>query len=72
MKQIMCTALGTIEVPSTTAVILYDKRKESLDICKVPMINLIGIGTDGASNMCGVNHSFFTLLQEWLTLSSAF
>lgn len=28
------------------------------------IINLIGIRTDGANDLCGKNHSLFTLLKE--------
>lgn len=28
------------------------------------MENMLAIGTDGANNLCGLNHSLFTLLKE--------
>lgn len=63
LKKIVCTALGMVEVPSTTAIILHAELTKFLAECKVPLKNLIGIGTDGANNMCGANHSLFTLLK---------
>jgi hypothetical protein len=30
--------------------------------------NLIGIGTDGANNMCGAHHSLFTVIRDNLEL----
>lgn len=35
-----------------------------LEQAKLNIKNLMGIGTDGASNLCGRNHSLFTLLKE--------
>jgi len=64
MKKVLCATLGMVEVPSTTSVILHQELKDFLALCGIPLKNLIGIGTDGANNMCGGNHSLFTLLQD--------
>lgn len=47
-----------------TAVALNDGTIEFLKLLKLNPINLIGLGVDGASNLCGMNHSLFTLLRE--------
>ncbi|KAK2702528.1 hypothetical protein QYM36_018859 [Artemia franciscana] len=64
MKHIVCTALGMIEVYLNNVLILYAKLKKFLDIRKVPLNKLIGIGTDGARKECRVNHSLFTVPQD--------
>ena len=64
MKKVLCATLGMVEVPSTTSVILHQELKDFLALCGISLKNLIGIGTDGANNMCGGNHSLFTLLRD--------
>lgn len=60
--------LGIITVVETTAVALYDNLINYLKEINLNVKNLIGIGTDGASNLCGKNHSLFTLLKERIPL----
>lgn len=60
--------LGIITVGETTAVALYDSLVNYLNKINLPIKNLIGIGTDSASNLCGRNHSLFTLLKEKVPL----
>lgn len=64
----MTEFLDLIMVNETTAVALYDSLVNYLKEINLPVKNLIGIGTDGASNLCGKIHSLFTLLKERVPL----
>lgn len=67
-KDIVIQFLGIITLTETTAVVLYDSLVNYLNEINLPVKNLIGIGTDGANNLCGKNHSLFTLLKERVPL----
>lgn len=56
--------LGFVEIEKATAEVLRDVFLDFLVQSKLDVKNLIGIGTDGASNLCGKNKSLFTLLKE--------
>lgn len=56
--------LGFVEIEKTTSKILKTVSLEFLEKSKLNIQNLIGIGTNGASNLCGKNKSLFTLLKE--------
>lgn len=56
--------IGFVEIEKATSEILKTVFLESLEKSKLNIQNLIGIGTDGASNLCGKNKSLFTLLKE--------
>jgi len=56
--------LGFVEIEKATSEILKTVFLEFLEKSKLNIQNLIGIGTDGASNLCGKNKSLFTLLKE--------
>lgn len=53
-----------IELERATADNLLFQVKEFLDNANLPLQNMLAIGTDGESNLCGVNHSLYTLLME--------
>jgi len=67
-SDIVTEFLGIIMINETTAVALYDSLVNYLKEINLPVKNLIGIGTDDASNLCGKNHSLFTLLKERVPL----
>jgi len=56
--------LGLIEVFTVTANDLYQAISSFLIKLNLDVSNLIGIGTDEANNLCGKNHSFYTLLKK--------
>lgn len=56
--------LGFVEIEKATAVILKDLFFNFLKKSNLNINNLISIGTDGASNLCGKNKSLFTLLRD--------
>lgn len=67
-SDIVTEFLGIISVTETTAIALFECLVQYLNGITVPVKNLIGIGTDGASNLCGKNHSLFMLLKEKIPL----
>lgn len=52
-QKILVCFLGLIEIEEATAECLYLKLKEFLKNLKLNVLNLIGIGTDGANNLYG-------------------
>lgn len=56
--------LGLAVVERATADALRDITLEFLKRLKLKPENIIGLGVDGASNLCGPNHLLFTLLRE--------
>ncbi|KAK7873932.1 hypothetical protein R5R35_012946 [Gryllus longicercus] len=56
--------LGLIALENGTANVLYGSLKNFLDAIGITVTNCIGLGTDGASALCGKNHSLYTLLKE--------
>lgn len=63
LEKIVVDFLGFQEVFEATANALHKCFKSFLSEIGLNLKNLIAIGTDGASNLCGKNHSLFTLLQ---------
>lgn len=57
MKEMVSDFLGFERVTSTTAADLYDKFVRFISKNDLNLQNLIGLGTDGASNLCGRNNS---------------
>jgi len=56
--------LGFTEIEKATSEILRDVFVKFIEESKLNLQNLVGIGTDGASNLCGKNKSLFTLLKN--------
>lgn len=56
--------LGIAPVREVTAEALYSEFTNFLKSIKLPLKNLTSLGTDGAANLCGKNHSLFTLLRD--------
>ncbi|CAI6347130.1 unnamed protein product [Macrosiphum euphorbiae] len=56
--------LGIIEVISCTADSLYSYIYDYMQDIGLDLKNLIGIGTDGANNLCGKYNSLFTRLKQ--------
>ncbi|XP_044593789.1 uncharacterized protein LOC123271507 isoform X2 [Cotesia glomerata] len=63
-NQFVTDFLGFDEVSSATADNLYKNFREFFSKVGLNLDKLVGIGTDGASNMCGVKHSLFTLIKK--------
>lgn len=63
-NQFMNDILGLVVIERATAVALYESTIDFLKCLKLKPTNLIGLGVDGASNLCGLNNSLFTLLRE--------
>ena len=68
LNDIVVDFLGLQVVTDTTAPVLYEAFKEFLRAHGLPYENLVGLGTDGASNLCAVNkknenNSLWTLLR---------
>ncbi|KAF0711661.1 Zinc finger protein, partial [Aphis craccivora] len=64
LQKITTQFLGLVNIERATAIALRDITLEFLKELKLVPENIIGLGVDGASNLCGKNHSLFTLLQE--------
>ena len=64
IKKVFCATLGMVEVRLISSVILCQELKDFLASSGIRLWSLIGIGTDGANNMFGGNHSLFTLLRD--------
>lgn len=69
-KDIFTYFLTFISVTTTTAEALYEAVFEYCQSIKLDLENLLGIGTDGASNMCGNNNSLYTHLKTKLNLDN--
>lgn len=63
-NRIIIDFLGIIELEKADAITLHTKVKKFLEDIELPISNLVGLGTDGGSNLCGKNHSLFTLLSS--------
>lgn len=63
-ESIVTDFLGIIEVTKCTGEILARTLLEYLYKIGLPPKNMFAIGTDGASNMCGLNNSFYTHLKK--------
>lgn len=57
--------LSLIPVSSTTSLSLFSEIQAFFDEHNVPLSNIVGLGTDGASNLCGVNNSVFTKIKDF-------
>lgn len=64
LNNIVTNFLGFNEIATVTANDLYDNFTRFIAQVGLNLEHLIAIGTDGASNLCGVNHSLYTLLKE--------
>jgi hypothetical protein len=69
-NDIVTQFLTLLSVVYTTAEDLYNEITKFFNSINLNLNNLIGIGTDGASNMCGKHHSLFTLLKTNLKLEN--
>lgn len=56
--------LTLLPVTSCTASSLFSDIKSYFDTHNVPLSNIIGLGTDGASNLCGAHNSVYTKKRE--------
>jgi hypothetical protein len=56
--------LGLIEVERATAVDLYSSLSVFFLKINLPVKNMLALSTDGGTNLCGNNHSVYTLLKE--------
>lgn len=63
-NEICSNFLGIIEVERVTAQELFEKVKHFLNKLGLDLKNMIGIGTDGANNLCGAHHSLYALLRN--------
>jgi len=63
-NRILTDFLGILEVERATAIDLHKSIIEYLQRIGIPLRNMIAISTDGASNLCGRNHSVYTLLKR--------
>lgn len=61
--------LTFLSVTKTTAHDLFIAVSKFCEDNKLDMKNLIGIGTDGASNLCGSQNSLYTLLRKNFNLN---
>lgn len=63
-SRIVTDFLGLLEINRADADTLYEVVRKFIDEIKLPLSNMTGIGTDGGSNLCGKNHSLYTLLKK--------
>nr|XP_042909175.1 uncharacterized protein LOC122271550 [Parasteatoda tepidariorum] len=63
-NRIVSQYLGLIHVTVTTAEVLYNTVKSFSGQNKIEIKQCFAIATDGASNLCGVNNSLFTLMKQ--------
>jgi hypothetical protein len=63
-KSIKTNFLGILSLENATADTLYECITEFCVNNKINLNNMIGLGTDGANNLCGKHHSLFTLLKK--------
>lgn len=64
LKKIITSFLTILNIELVTATELYKILTEYLTSLKLDTKNLIGLGTDGANNLCGKHHSLHTILKE--------
>ena len=53
-----------IEIEEADHVSLYELLVAYFSLMNLPLENMIAIGTDGGSNLCGAQNSLYTLLKE--------
>lgn len=63
-NKIITQFLGLCAVSRCTSEILADTIQEYLLKFGLKITNLIGLGTDGANNLCGNRHSVYTILKK--------
>lgn len=63
-EKVVTNFLALVQLEDASADALFSKFTNMLDEFGLPLANLIGIGTDGANNLCGKNHSLYTLLKD--------
>lgn len=56
--------LGLIPITDASANGMFVELKSFLELCHLDLTKCVGIGTDGASVMCGRHHSLYSLLKE--------
>lgn len=64
MSNMVTEFLGFTEIERATAEVLKDVFVHFIKQSKLNIQNMVDIGTDGASNLCGKNKSLFTLLKN--------
>lgn len=64
LNKVVSQFLGLIPVTSATAEAIYQHVKDYFNEIGVNLNHCFAIGTDGASNLCGQHHSFYTLLKK--------
>ncbi len=57
LPSVVTKFLTLLPVTSCTASSLFSNIKSYFDAYNAPLSNIIGLGTDGASNLCGVHNS---------------
>jgi hypothetical protein len=62
-ERIVTNYLGIYEVTRATADILADSLITFIEKLGLDIKKLIGLGTDGASNLCGKNNSLYTIVK---------
>lgn len=62
-NKFITTFLGIINIISATAIDLANAIKDYIKKAGLKIEMLIGLGTDGASVLCGKNNSVFTILK---------
>lgn len=62
-QKIVTHYLGLLEITNADANTLAEAIEGFLAHLGIEIKNMIGLGTDGASNLCGKNHSVFTILK---------
>ena len=63
-KRVLTTLYRLIELESTTADTITEAILQALEMDRLPVHRLVGVGVDGASAMVGRHHSVSTLLRE--------
>ena len=63
-NEITSQFLGLIPVIDTTADALYEHVKAFFYESGIDLKLCFGLGTDGAFNLCGCNHSLYTLMKK--------
>lgn len=63
-SRIVTNYLGLFEVTKASADILTESLINFLKTCNLSINKLVGLGTDGANNLSGRNHSVYVLLKQ--------
>ncbi len=64
LPSVVTKFLTLLHVTSCTASSRFSDIKSYFDAYNVPLSNIIGLGTDGASNLCGAHNSVYTKIRE--------